>query len=73
MCTLLINASAVRPANINDAMVPIISSVTWAFRAFGGRNAGTPLAIASTPVRAVHPEENARRVRKHRAIKPSDP
>ncbi len=30
-----------------------------AFLLFGGRNAGTPLLIASTPVSAVHPEENA--------------
>ena len=29
-----------------------------------GRNAGTPLAIASTPVSAVHPEAKARRTKK---------
>ena len=31
-----------------------------AFLLFGLRNAGTPLLIASTPVSAVQPEENAR-------------
>ena len=61
------------PANIDVAMAPIITSVIWALRAFGGRNAGTPFAIASTPVRAVQPDENARSVRKHSARKPSEP
>ncbi len=31
-----------------------------ALRLFGLRNAGTPLLIASTPVSAAQPEENAR-------------
>ena len=37
-----------------------MASVVAALRLFGGRNAGTPLAIASMPVSAVQPEENAR-------------
>ena len=31
-----------------------------ALRLFGFRNAGTPLEIASTPVSAAQPDENAR-------------
>jgi hypothetical protein len=34
----------------------IMAIVFWAFRASGGRKAGTPLLIASIPVKAVHPE-----------------
>ena len=73
MCTLLINASAVRPANIEVAIAPIITRVIWAFLAFGCLKAGTPFAMASTPVRAVQPDENARSVRKIRARAPSEP
>ena len=40
----------------------MIASVSAAFLACGRRNAGTPSAIASTPVSAVAPEENARRI-----------
>ena len=40
----------------------MIASVSAAFRACGRRNAGTPSAIASTPVSAVAPDENARRI-----------
>lgn len=36
------------------------ASVVAALRDLGLRNAGTPLEIASTPVSAVQPEENAR-------------
>ncbi len=42
------------------AMTASISSVLAALRLFGRRNAGTPLEIASTPVSATLPEENAR-------------
>ena len=42
------------------AMPPSSASVVAAFLLFGLRNAGTPLLIASTPVSAVQPEENAR-------------
>ena len=64
MCTWLISASAVTPANIDTAMTPSRASVVAAFLLFGLRNAGTPLLIASTPVSAVQPEENARSSRK---------
>ncbi len=45
------------------AMPPSSSSVVAALRDFGFRNAGTPLLIASTPVSAAQPEENARATR----------
>ena len=60
-------ASAVIPTNIAIAMPPISASVVAAFLLFGLRNAGTPLAIASTPVSAVQPEANARSARKTKA------
>ena len=50
------------------AIVPSSSSVVAAFRLFGLRNAGTPLEIASTPVSAAQPDENARASRKTSAI-----
>ena len=55
------------PTIIVTAMVPSSSSVVAALRLLGGRKAGTPLEIASTPVSAAHPEENARSNRKNRA------
>ena len=58
--TCAINASAVTPANIEIASAPINAIVRAALSALGFRNAGTPLEIASTPVSAVQPEENAR-------------
>ena len=73
MCTLVISASAVTPTNMEIASEPMITRVSAALRALGSLNAGTPLAIASTPVSAVHPEENARRVKKARASSPSEP
>ena len=48
--------------NIVIAMTPIIASVVDALCACGRRNAGTPLEMASTPVSAVDPDENARRM-----------
>ncbi len=62
--TSLVSASAVMPANMVIASTPRTSSVRAAFALFGGLNAGTPLAIASTPVSAVQPEEKARSARK---------
>ena len=44
-----------------------MASVVAAFLLLGLRKAGTPLLIASTPVSAVQPEENARSSRKIRA------
>ncbi len=52
---------------IVTAIIPSSSSVVAALRDFGLRNAGTPLEIASTPVSAAQPEENARASRKIRA------
>ena len=49
------------------ATAPSRASVVAAFLLLGLRNAGTPLLIASTPVSAVQPEENARSSRKIRA------
>ena len=60
-------ASAVIPANMATAMPPSMASVVAAFLLFGLRNAGTPLLIASTPVSAVQPDENARSSRNARA------
>ncbi len=73
MCTWEISARAVTPTNIEMAIVPMMTSVFWALRAFGGLKAGTPLAIASTPVSAVHPDEKARSVRKISARPPREP
>ena len=47
------------PRNIVIAIIPITARVVAAFRACGRRKAGTPLEIASTPVSAVAPRENA--------------
>ncbi len=55
------------PQNMVTASRPISASVVAAFLLFGLRKAGTPLLIASTPVRAAQPEEKARRRRKTRA------
>ena len=52
--------SAVMPRNIVIDIAPITARVVAAFLAWGLRNAGTPSAIASTPVNAVAPDENAR-------------
>ena len=46
------------------AMAPSSSRVVAAFLLFGLRNAGTPLEMASTPVSAAQPDENARASRK---------
>ncbi len=52
------------PRNIVVAMTPMIPRVIAAFLAFGLRNACTPSATASTPVRAVDPEAKARNIRR---------
>ena len=51
------------PISSVTAMAPNINSVVAALRDLGFSNAGTPLLIASTPVSAAHPEENARAIR----------
>ena len=53
-------ASAMIEASMVIESSPISSRVVAAFLLFGFWNAGTPLLIASTPVRAAQPEENAR-------------
>ena len=58
------------PTKKTIAITPRIPSVRAALRAWGRRNALTPLAIASTPVSAVEPEANARR-RTKRPIVPT--
>ena len=60
-------ASAVMPMNMLIAIVPMSARVVAAFWLLGLRNAGTPLAIASTPVSAVQPDAKARRARKANA------
>src|SRR6266849_3779642 len=57
------------PRKRKIAIVPRIARVCAAFFPCGRRNAFTPLAIASTPVSAVEPDENARRSTK-RVIAP---
>src|SRR5438477_12178138 len=47
------------PRNMVMAMTPMMARVWAAFRACGRRKPGTPLEMASTPVRAVDPDENA--------------
>ena len=51
------------PRNIVTPNTPRIANVSAAFFACGRRNAWTPSAIASTPVSAVAPDENARATR----------
>ena len=51
------------PRKIRANEVPIIASTSWALRASGGLNAGTPFDTASVPVSATDPDENARRIR----------
>ena len=46
------------------AMAPSMSSVVAAFFDLGRWKLGTPLEMASTPVRAAQPEEKALRMRK---------
>ena len=55
------------------AIIPSSSSVVAAFVLFGRRNAGTPLVIASTPVSAAQPDENARASRNISANVVSEP
>ncbi len=65
--TLVTTANHVMPPNIVMAIAPSIARVVAAFLLFGLRNAGTPLLIASMPVRAVVPDEKARAIRNTRA------
>ncbi len=60
MRTCITRASTITDSSMVTAMPPSIASVVAALRLFGLRKAGTPLLMASTPVRAAHPEEKAR-------------
>ena len=51
------------PMNMATARPPSMARVVAALRDFGLRKAGTPLLMASTPVSAAHPDENARATR----------
>ncbi len=62
--------SAIIETSIVTAIEPMSSRVVAAFLLFGFWKAGTPLLIASTPVRAAQPDENARSMRNARARPP---
>ena len=64
-------ARAIIDSSIVTETVPIRSRVDAAFLLLGLRKAGTPLLIASTPVRAAAPELKARSRRKAIARVPS--
>ena len=51
-------------SSMRAAMEPRRSRVVAALRDLGRWKLGTPLLMASTPVRAAQPEEKARRMRK---------
>ena len=57
------SAMTVIPMNSTPSSTAMVSIVLAAFFASGGLKAGTPLAIASTPVRATDPAAKARRTR----------
>src|SRR2546430_1540267 len=61
------------PENRNARIPAIISRVTAALRGWGTRNAGMPLLMASTPVRAEHPLAKALRISNARAASISGP
>ena len=55
-------ARNVMPMNSVASRAAMTARVVAAFFASGGLNAGTPVAIASVPVRATAPAANARRI-----------
>src|SRR4051794_10113807 len=61
-------ASTMMLSIIDTAMTPSSNRVVAAFFDLGLRKAGTPLLIASTPVSAAQPDENARSSRNAPAI-----
>ncbi len=69
--TLVDMARPMIPQNMVTARMPMSARVVAAFLLLGLRKAGTPLLIASTPVRAAQPEEKARSSRKTRAKRPA--
>jgi hypothetical protein len=58
-CTWNLSVSSASPSSIVPKITPSSNSVRFARATRGSRNSGTPLAMASTPVRALHPAENA--------------
>ena len=54
------NANAATPQNSPARIVPVHVSTRAALRASGGRKAGTPFEMASTPDSAMAPDEKAR-------------
>ncbi|MFZ2546388.1 MAG: hypothetical protein WAX12_00225 [Candidatus Microthrix subdominans] len=66
-------ANSAVPKNPTPRMTPIQVSVVAALRDSGFLNAGTPLEIASTPVNATAPDENARSNRKGVSIPSVEP
>ena len=56
------------PISSTIAIAPSRNSVVAALRDLGFWKAGTPLLIASTPVSAAQPDENARAMRNANAI-----
>jgi hypothetical protein len=66
-------ASMMMPMNSVTEMTPSNSSVVAALRDLGFRNAGTPLLMASTPVSAALPDENARAIRNTNANPSTSP
>ena len=71
--TPVFNARNVIDIKRETEIKPRRANVFAAFSLFGLRNAGTPLEIASTPVSALHPEENARAKRNTSAIPAIEP
>src|ERR1700686_229280 len=55
-------ANSARPSSMVPRITPRSNSVRLARMARGSLNSGTPLAMASTPVSALHPAENAYRL-----------
>ena len=63
-------ASTDTPKNSDPRMSPIHTSVVAAFLDSGRRKAGTPLEMASTPVRATAPDEKPLRMRNRLSVPP---
>ena len=68
MRTCSAGQSTVMPRNIVIDIAPITARVVAAFLACGRGTPGTPSAIASTPVSAVAPDENARAMRNSESV-----
>ena len=71
--TPVFNARSVIAIKRETEIIPNSVKVFAAFSLFGLRNAGTPFEIASTPVSALHPDENALANKNTSAIPAIDP